>query len=181
QQHQIVELGVGKLDRSLDQVLPADRAFVRRLEADRRRTAAAILLADGAGVARLLAPRELLLATLDQLLFRHVAAIREAGPDELAAHREHTLELHANRGGGVTRFMPEYSYGLWPDWEVSLQLPLAWSEGVRSEGYRAELQYVAPHDAARGWYWGINFELARVEQVGEPHFWSVEVMPIVGW
>ena len=101
--------------------------------------------------------------------------------DELAAYREHTLEVHANRGGGATRFMPEYSYGVRPDWEVSLQLPLAWREGVRGEGYRAELQYVAPHDAAPGWYWGANFELARVEPLGEPHFWSVELMPIVGW
>lgn len=101
--------------------------------------------------------------------------------DELAAHGEHTLEVHANRGAGRTRFMPEYSYGAWQDWEVSLQLPLAWSDGVRAEGYRAELQYIAPHDAVAGWYWGANLELARVERVGEDRFWSVELMPIVGW
>jgi len=125
--------------------------------------------------------RRVLLAWLFPSLAAAAPSEIKVFTDELAAHREHTLELHANRGGGVTRFMPEYSYGLWRDWEVSLQLPLAWSDGVRSEGYRAELQYVAPHDAARGWYWGVNFELARVEPVGEQHFWSVEVMPIVGW
>jgi len=101
--------------------------------------------------------------------------------DELAAYREHTLELHANRGGGRTRFMPEYSYGAWSGWEASLQLPLAWSDGVRSEGYRGELQYVAPHDTAAGWYWGINAELARVEPLGEEQFWSIELIPIAGW
>jgi hypothetical protein len=100
--------------------------------------------------------------------------------DELAAYREHTLEVHANRGDR-TRFMPEYSYGLWRQWEVSVQLPFAWSDGLRSEGYRAELQYIAPHGAPAGFYWGVNAELARIERLGEEHFWNAELIPIAGW
>ena len=99
--------------------------------------------------------------------------------DELAGLREHTLEVHANRSAR-TRLMPEYSYGLWHDWEVSVQLPLALSDGVRAEGYRAELQYVAPHDGRAGAYWGFNAELARLERLGEPHFQNVELIPILG-
>ena len=99
--------------------------------------------------------------------------------DELAGFHEHTLEVHANRSAR-TRLMHEYSYGLLHDWEVSVQLPLALSDGVRAEGYRAELQYVAPHDDQAGAYWGFNAELARVERLGEPHFQNAELIPILG-
>jgi len=103
--------------------------------------------------------------------------------DELARYREHTLETHVNKANaGPWRVMPEYSYGLWHDWEVSLQLPFAFGSGAASaEGYRAELQYIAPHDEDRGFYWGINMELARVSRREESAFWNVEVIPIIGW
>ena len=104
--------------------------------------------------------------------------------DELAAYGEHTLEVHANKAGGAAplRLMPEYSYGLRPDWELSFQLPSAFSgDASRVEGYRAELQYVAPHDPERGFYWGLNVELARNERLNEARFWNLELVPIVGY
>ncbi len=102
--------------------------------------------------------------------------------DELARYREHTLETHVNKADtGPWRVMPEYSYGLWHDWEFSLQLPFAFGSGPTvGEGYRAELQYIAPHDD-RGLYWGINMEIARVSRRDEREFWNVEVIPIIGW
>jgi hypothetical protein len=102
--------------------------------------------------------------------------------DELAAYHAYTLETHVNKArSGPLRVMPEYSYGIWHDWEFSLQLPVAFgSHGTNSEGYRAELQYVAPHDEEWGLYWGLNVELARDYRVGEPHFWNVEFIPILG-
>lgn len=98
--------------------------------------------------------------------------------DELARDHEHTLEVHANRAHeGPLRLMPEYSYGIARDWEASLQLPIAHEAGsTRSEGYRVELQYIAPHDEHAGWYWGFNSELAR-----EDGIWNVELIGIVGW
>jgi len=103
--------------------------------------------------------------------------------DELAAYRAQTLETHVNKARtGPLRVMPEYSYGIWHDWEFSLQLPLAFTSGSSvSEGYRAELQYIAPHDREQGLYWGVNFELARDFPIGEQHFWILEVIPIIGW
>src|SRR5258706_1843738 len=102
--------------------------------------------------------------------------------DELAAYHEHTLETHVNKARrGPWRLMPEYSYGLWRDWEFSSQLPFALGADGRLEGYRAELQYVAPHDDARGLYWGVNVELARLRRLEEPEFWNVEIIPIVGY
>ncbi len=102
--------------------------------------------------------------------------------DELAAYHAYTLETHVNKARtGPLRVMPEYSYGIWHNWEFSLQLPFAFSsDGSNGEGYRAELQYVAPHDEERGFYWGVNMELARDYRVGEPHFWNVEFIPILG-
>ena len=89
--------------------------------------------------------------------------------DELARYRSHTLETHINKAdSGPLRVMPEYSYGIWRDWELSLQLPFAFSSDAASgEGYRAELQYIAPHDEDAGFYWGINVEIARHARVNE--------------
>ena len=112
--------------------------------------------------------------------------------DELASYREHTLETHVNKAGRTIRgaesapnplrVMPEYSYGIWRNWELSLQLPFAFSgEASKVEGYRAELQYVAPHDADQGFYWGVNVELARDERLGEASFINLELIPIIGY
>jgi hypothetical protein len=77
--------------------------------------------------------------------------------------------------------MPEYSYGIWPHWELSFQLPLAEESGtVRSTGYRGELQYIAQHEAATGGYYGINFELGHLDRMGESQSWNLEVIPIAG-
>jgi hypothetical protein len=103
--------------------------------------------------------------------------------DELAAYRGQTLETHINKArGGPLRLMPEWSYGIAPQWELSLQLPFAFErDRAANEGYRAELQYIAPHDEDRGFYWGINAELAREARLDEPRFWNVELIPIIGW
>jgi hypothetical protein len=112
--------------------------------------------------------------------------------DELANLGEHTLESHVNKASSPgpkvedrenpLRIMPEYSYGVWKNWEFSLQLPLAFtSEQAKLEGYRVELQYVAPHDDERGFYWGANFELSRIDRLGEQPFWNAEFIPIFGY
>src|SRR5438445_11293730 len=112
--------------------------------------------------------------------------------DELASYGEHTLETHVNKASRASpraansrtplQVMPEYSYGIRRNWELSLQLPAAFSaQSNRLEGYRAELQYVAPHDDESGFYWGVNVELARVERLGERSFWNAELIPIVGY
>ncbi len=112
--------------------------------------------------------------------------------DELANQGEHTLETHANKAsragpradGRATplQVMPEYSYGVRENWEISLQLPASEAQGrVRSDGYRSELQYVAPHDQTEGFYWGMNVELANVRERDAPQFWNSELIPILGW
>ena len=135
----------------------------------------AFMAAALAGTAALAAPEEIKVFT-----------------DELAAYGEHTLETHANKASRAgprassrlvpLQIMPEYSYGLWRNWEFSLQVPAAVSQSsARLQGYRAELQYIAPHNADSGFYWGANFELARISRPGEAAFWNVEVIPILGY
>lgn len=112
--------------------------------------------------------------------------------DELARYREHTLEIHVNKASSAgqkaedrstpLQTMPEYSYGIGRNWELSLQFPLAIEQGASHlDGYRAELQYVAPHDEDEGFYWGFNLELARNERSGTESFWSAELIPILGY
>jgi hypothetical protein len=111
--------------------------------------------------------------------------------DELATYGEQTLETHANKasraGPGAEnratpfQIMPEYSYGIWRNWELSLQLPVALQQDqLRTNGYRGELQYVVPHDEDQGWYWGGNVELANLARDGEQRIWNIEIIPIVG-
>jgi hypothetical protein len=112
--------------------------------------------------------------------------------DELASYREHTLEVHVNKASSTgpkvedrstpLQIMPEYSYGIRRNWELSFQVPLAIDQGVgRLDGYRGELQYVASHHEDEGFYWGFNAELARNEPSGEASFWSAELIPILGY
>ena len=112
--------------------------------------------------------------------------------DELAAYGEHTLETHVNKASRAGRnndntaaplqVMPEYSYGLWKNWEFSLQLPVAaQQQQIRSNGFRVELQYIAPHDESSGFYWGYNLEAARLMRNGERQFWNIELIPILGY
>jgi len=112
--------------------------------------------------------------------------------DELARYREHTLEFHVNKASKPgpaaenqatpLQIMPEYSYGLRRDWELSFQLPFTIDAGSSDlVGYRTELQYVAAHDEDEGLYWGFNFELARNDPSGEASFWSAELIPILGY
>ena len=87
-----------------------------------------------------------------------------------------------NQAGGTLQAMPEYSYGLRPDWEFSFQLPFAErDDALHADGFRFELQYIAPHDEARGWYWGWNAEAGRSARDDEPHGWTSEVVPILGY
>ena len=111
--------------------------------------------------------------------------------DEIAAFGEHTLETHVNKASRAgpavdnraapVQVMPEYSYGIWRNWEFSLQLPVASQQDrMRTNGYRTELQYVAPHGEDEGIYWGMNMEFANLARSGEARIWNLEFTPILG-
>ena len=107
--------------------------------------------------------------------------------DEMTEEGEHALEVHANiarpspdgRRGHVWQAMPEYTYGFARNWALSLQLPFSKvGDNYYANGAGAEVLYIAPHDKARGAYWGINAELAYASPIGERSSWVLELVPI---
>jgi len=106
--------------------------------------------------------------------------------DELAAYRGQTLETHVNKArAGPLRLMPEWSYGMAPDWELSLQLPFAVFPLVMFTGDPHKMGPFANPRWVKILAWAvaviINVELARDARLDEPHFWNAEIIPIVGW
>jgi hypothetical protein len=111
--------------------------------------------------------------------------------DEITSVGETSVELHINKGSRSgpnalnrdqpLQLMPEVSYGFSKDWEISLHLPASYqNQKLRSNGQRLELQYVASHDAESGFYWGVNFELARLTR-GDDAYTGIQMFPIIGW
>jgi len=82
------------------------------------------------------------------------------------------------------RATPEFSLGLGGGFEAGLYLPLATiaSDGVlRAEGAKVRLKWIAPHDEAKGFYWGGNFEIGRVDHGLDQNPWNAEFKAIAGW
>lgn len=92
-------------------------------------------------------------------------------------------DLIGTRRSSVIQGLTEISYGL-SDWlEVSLQFPVSRDAVVwRSNGVNVELQFVAPHESASGFYWGGRAEVGSRRSVneGEPVI-AVEARPIFGY
>lgn len=83
----------------------------------------------------------------------------------------------------VIQTLFEYGYGLGHGWSVGLELPMSRHQG-RDElnGLKAELQYVAEHDAHRGMYWGVRTDLGYTSSPYEPNGANTfEINPILGY
>jgi hypothetical protein len=111
--------------------------------------------------------------------------------DELTDHGETALEVQGSVGSagsnlGASRQrqgLVEISYGLTENLEVSLQFLGSQENGqLRGNGVNLESQYIGPHDADQGFYWGARTELGRGRSFGEVHsIFSLEARPIVGY
>jgi len=142
------------------------------------------------------------------ILFSAIAfPVRAALPDEiqvytddLRAPRELGLELHVNgtpKGrrtpefpgevtpGGGLRITPEFSLGLWRDWDAGLYLPIVQDSGgnTRFAGPKLRLKWLPlrPGESAEGWFAGVNTEYAWLEEGFEPGTRKLELRPILGW
>lgn len=79
--------------------------------------------------------------------------------DELATYGEHTLETHVNKASRAgpaadnkatpLQVMPEYSYGIWRNWEFSLQLPVAEQHDRVGQTDIAQNCNMSPHTTMR--------------------------------
>ena len=85
--------------------------------------------------------------------------------------------------GLVTQVLTEINYGIAKGWEVGIEIPAVYSNSMRKlAGIAFEVQYVAPHDKIRGWYWGVRSDLGRIVSLYEDDTaLSLEFNPILGF
>ncbi|HVS77693.1 MAG TPA: hypothetical protein VHE11_12225 [Steroidobacteraceae bacterium] len=80
--------------------------------------------------------------------------------------------------------VPEWAYGV-TDWmEAGLYLPLYTVTGngaVRVNGFKLRALFVRPHASEHAFFYGINFEFSYNAPHWDPHRYSSEIRPIVGW
>ena len=78
----------------------------------------------------------------------------------------------------------EWAYGV-ADWmEAGLYLPLYSITGdgaVRVNGFKLRALFVRPHAAEQLFFYGINFEFSYNAAHWDPHPYSSEIRPIIGW
>ena len=80
--------------------------------------------------------------------------------------------------------VPEWAYGV-TDWmEAGLYLPLYSVTGdgaVRFNGFKLRALFVRPDAAEQPIFYGINFEFSYNAPHWDPHRYTSEIRPIVGW
>ena len=80
--------------------------------------------------------------------------------------------------------VPEWAYGV-TDWmEAGLYLPLysvTAGGAVLVNGFKLRALFVSPHAAERPFFYGINFEFSYNAPHWDPHRYTQEIRPIVGW
>ena len=81
------------------------------------------------------------------------------------------------------RLTPEWSYGVTPNIELGLYLPLTTldSQGhFDADGFKGRIKYIAPKADGQTWFWGANFEIGRVGHVLDINPWNAELKGILG-
>ncbi len=127
-----------------------------------------------------------------------------AAPDEIQVYTEEMdetgelgLELHVNyvidgaktpsyEGGSPSHHMlqttPEFSYGISPNLEAGLYLPVAReADGAwYGNGLRLRMKYMASREAGNSVFWGLNTEYGYTNHRVAESEWGMEIRPIVG-
>lgn len=81
------------------------------------------------------------------------------------------------------RITPEWAYGLTDSLEFGAYLPLTTIDhngNFNVSGEKLRLKYIAPHPAQQAWFYGLNFELGRVQHRLDPNPWNAELKGIWG-
>jgi hypothetical protein len=81
------------------------------------------------------------------------------------------------------RVTPEFSYGITPDFEAGLYLPLATIDDrgrLDPGGVKTRLKFIAPRAEGQAWWWGANFEIGHVDHKLDINPWNAELKGIVG-
>ena len=81
------------------------------------------------------------------------------------------------------RVTPEFAYGLTPNLEAGLYLPLATLDGAGRlgvDGAKVRLKFIAPKAPGQTWFWGLNFEIGGVDRRLDANPYNAELKGIVG-
>ena len=81
------------------------------------------------------------------------------------------------------RVTPEFSYGITPNFEAGLYLPLATLDEhghANFGGVKTRLKFLAPRAEGQKWWWGANFEIGHVDRRLDINPWNAELKGIVG-
>jgi len=118
--------------------------------------------------------------------------------DEMSRPGQFGLDLHNNyvfsgdaspaypgeqSGAHRYRLTPEWSYGLTPNIELGLYLPLTTLDShghFAADGIKGRIKFIAPKAEGRTWFWGANLEIGRVGHVLDQNPWNGELKGIVG-
>ena len=118
--------------------------------------------------------------------------------DDMSAPGHFGLDLHTNyvatgqtlndyvgEQQSVDRFRltPEFAYGLTPNLEAGLYLPLATLQNdgrAGVDGAKVRLKFIAPKAEGQNWFWGANFEIGGVDHRLDLNPWNAELKGIVG-
>lgn len=119
------------------------------------------------------------------------AEIAPPGAVNLTLHDNYTPSgrLAAEEPGGVIpdhtlNGVPEWAYGVTDWFEAGLYLPLYSITGdgsVLFNGFKLRTLFVEPNAADHTFVYGINFEYSYNEPHWDPHRYSSEIRPIIGW
>ena len=118
--------------------------------------------------------------------------------DEMSRPGQFGLDLHNNyvlsgdagldypgEMSGLHRYRltPEWSYGLTPNVELGLYLPLTTlgSHGhFAADGVKGRIKFIAPKADGQTWFWGLNLEIGRVSHALDENPWNGELKGIAG-
>jgi hypothetical protein len=118
--------------------------------------------------------------------------------NEINAPGQPGLDLHVNdvaTGDGTpdypgaqsslhrVRVTPEFSYSLDDHFELGAYLPLTTIDAsgrFRVDGWKLRVKWLARHPE-RGFYYGVNYEVGRVDYRLDQNPWNNEIKLIAGW
>jgi hypothetical protein len=119
------------------------------------------------------------------------AEIAAPGVFNLTVHDNYTPDgrLTPAFAGGLTpnhtlNGVPEFAYGVTDWFEAGLYLPLYSApqmSGFELNGFKLRALFVDPHAADKTFFYGVNFEFSFNEKHWDPHTYTSEIRPIIGW
>jgi hypothetical protein len=119
------------------------------------------------------------------------AEIAKPGVFNLTLHNNYTpdgAKTPAFPGAVVSNHalngVPEWAYGVAPWLEAGLYLPLysfPAHGGPDYNGFKLRTLFVEPNAAQHAFFYGMNFEFSFNQKQWDPHTYSSEIRPILGW